>query len=199
MNGFNEANSRNERSSLQRALGTVIALWGVLGVVVMLVQALMRLTPMASAALSSLHSPWQWALAIGWIAFNSYAEGYRGFHRGFSPRVIARALHLQRRPSLLRGVLAPLYCMSLFGASRRGLIVARVLLLGICALVAVVRMLDQPWRGIVDAGVVAGLALGVLSIGFHAWCVVCGKSAPVDPDLPATEHAAETQRSAQGG
>ena len=37
-------------------------------------------------------------------------------------------------------------------------------LVGIVILVIIIRQLDQPWRGIVDAGVVIGLVWGALSI-----------------------------------
>jgi hypothetical protein len=44
------------------------------------------------------------------------------------------------------------------------MIVAWSVLIGIVVLVVSVRSLAQPWRGIVDAGVVVGLVLGWLSL-----------------------------------
>ena len=167
--------------------GKLIAAWGVLGVVALLAQALWRLTPRAWEAIDAGLTPTQWAITVVWVAFMAHAEGYKGFHRRFSPRVIARAQHLAADPQPLRAVLAPFYCMSLFGASRRGMLVARALVLGITALVIAVRMLPQPWRGIVDAGVVVGLALGTLSILYYAGRAVAGREPAVPPDLPAEE------------
>src|SRR5688500_7986723 len=130
----------------------------------------------------------QWVVLVVWSIWMAYSEGWRGFHLRFSPRVVARAWWLAEhstpsRATPLRVVLAPLFCMSLFGASRRGLIVARVLVLAIVALVVVIRMLEQPWRGIVDAGVVLGLALGLVSLLVHA-ARALGGAPRADPDLP---------------
>ena len=119
-----------------------------------------------------------------WVAFNAYSEGYRGFHRNFSPRVIARAQHLHAHPRALHVALAPLYCMGLVHATRRRLITSWSLTLGIVAIVVAVRQLAQPWRGIVDAGVVVGLAIGVLSILFYVGRASAGIAMPVSADVP---------------
>jgi hypothetical protein len=165
----------------------LIAAWGVLGVLALLAQALVRLTPMALEALRGELTGLQWGVLAGWVVVSAHAEGYRGFHRRFSPRVVARARHLATAPAGRVGVaslvLAPLYCMSLFGASRRGVLVARSIVVGVVILVVLVRMLDQPWRGIIDAGVVVGLGLGALSIVYFAVRAIGGTPPPIDPDL----------------
>jgi hypothetical protein len=53
--------------------------------------------------------------------------------------------------------------MSLIGAARKDQMRARVLLVTIVTLILAVRLLPQPWRGIVDGGVVVGLGWGVIS------------------------------------
>ena len=98
------------------------------------------------------------------MGFNAYAEGYRGFHRKFSPRVVGRALDLGRNPTPLRVLLAAPYCIGLFQASRKTRITSWTLVLVIAAVVFGVRRLPQPWRGIIDAGVVVGLGIGVVSL-----------------------------------
>lgn len=161
--------------------------WGIVGVVALLAQALVRLAPLAWDAVVGGLSAFQWAILCAWVAISAHAEGYRGFHRRFSPRVVARALHLSARPRLGLVLVAPIYCMSLVHASRRGLIVARVLVVAIVLLVVSVRMLDAPWRGIVDAGVVVGLGLGTLSLlGFVA-AAIGGRPPAIDPDLPPAD------------
>jgi hypothetical protein len=42
----------------------------------------------------------------------------------------------------------------------------------------------QPWRGIVDAGVVVGLGIGTASIVWHAVRAMAGTPPPVGADLP---------------
>ena len=158
--------------------------WGVLGVCALLAQALWRLTPIAVEAIESGLSTIQWVVLGVWVVAMAHSEGYKGFHQRFSPRVVARARALADDPRPLFVALAPLFCMSLFHASRRGLIVARVLLAGIIVLIVIVRQLDQPWRGIVDAGVVIGLGIGTASLLYFYVRSLAGKPPPIEPDLP---------------
>jgi len=176
-------------------LGRVGAVWGVLGVLGLLGQACARLTPRALEAIEGGLSPLQLVALAAWIGFMAYTEGLRGFHRRFSPRVVARATYLREYPRPLFVALAPLFCMSMFHASRRGLVVARVLVLFIVLLVLVVSQLDQPWRGIIDAGVVVGLALGAASIVWYAVQALRGVAPPVPPDLPDTDATVEPAHS----
>ena len=162
-------------------------LWGIAGVLGLLVQALYRLTPYAIEAITHPLTTLELAVLVGWVAFNGYSEGWRGFHRMFSPRVVARAQALDADPRPWLVVLAPIYCMGLVHATRRRLVVSWVLTLGIVAIVIAVRLLDQPWRGIVDAGVVAGLAIGFVSIVYFLVLALLGRAMPVDPDLPAQQ------------
>jgi hypothetical protein len=81
--------------------------------------------------------------------------------------------------------------MSFFGASRRGLTLAWGLLICIVALVLLVHQLGQPWRGIVDGGVVVGLAWGAifLWVQLGRWW---STGAPPPSDLPPSlEHMNE--------
>lgn len=166
-------------------MGRLAAAWGVLGVVALLAQALARLGPRALEALRMELGLVHWIVLAAWVAFMAHAEGWRGFHLRFSPRVVARAQTLAHGGNVLHGLLAPAYCMSLLHASRRGLIVAWCVVVGIFGLVAVVSTFTQPWRGIVDAGVVVGLGIGLASILWHAARAMTGTVPPVGPDLPA--------------
>lgn len=168
----------------RRPVAALISVWGMLGVVLLIGSALWRLTPLAvePIAAGSL-SVGHWALMVGWVAFNAYAEGYRGFQKRFSPRTAARAIYLGQNPSTVRVLLAPLFCMGFFGATRRVTISAWVVLLVVMGLVALVRVLDQPWRGIVDAGVVVGLGWGLLTlVGFFVKGMSDG-TLPADPQV----------------
>lgn len=161
----------------------LIAAWGIGGVCLLLSQALMRLTPWAIEPIVEGMPGWQWGLYVGWAVLNGYTEGYRGFQMRFSPRVVQRAFWLARNPRPLRLILAPIFCMSYFHATRRGKVVAWVLLLFIICAVLVVRALPQPWRGIVDGGVVLGLAWGLLAI-LYFWGRALSAPPPPPNDLP---------------
>src|SRR5262245_15434827 len=110
------------------AIGRFAAVWGIGGVVLFLGQALARLAPIAAEGLAMLEGPLAWTAVVVWVLAMAWGEGWRGFHLRFSPRVVARAAAVMRDPRPLRVVLAPAFCMSLFGASRRGLVVAWALL-----------------------------------------------------------------------
>jgi hypothetical protein len=166
------------------------ALWGIAGVIALLGNAIYRLTPFALELWHLTLAPLELAALVLWVGFNGYAEGYRAFHRMFSPRVVARAQTLRDAP-VLHKLLAPLYCMGLFHATRRRMLVAWSITLGVIGIVLVVRGLAQPWRGIIDAGVVVGLAIGVVSIIYHSLRALAGRVMPVPADLP--------EQSAQSG
>lgn len=159
--------------------------WASLGFVVLIGDALYRLAPLAWQAMTSgAMAWWHWGLLGGWVVFMAYTEGYRGFHRRFSPRFAARAKHLASSPTLLRALLAPLFCMGLFHATRRVLITSWVVLAGVVLLIIAVRQLDQPWRGIVDAGVVVGLLWGALSTLVFLFRAGLRNTLPSDPQIP---------------
>lgn len=166
-----------------------IAIWGVLGVTAVLVSAIVRLTPLALEPLQTGMTPLQWALYVGWSAFNLYAEGYKGFQRAFVPRAIARAFYVARHPRPLHVILAPAFCMGLFFASRKRLMLSWGLVIGVTGLVMLVRALAQPWRGIVDAGVVLGLSYGTVALVVALVAVLRGRPITVSPQVP--EHAPE--------
>ena len=61
-------------------------------------------------------------------------------------------------------------------------------MVGVFALVKVVKLLPYPWRSIVDAGVVCGLSFGTISIIYHYILAMLGRVPSVDPDLPELDH-----------
>jgi hypothetical protein len=166
------------------------ALWGIAGVALVLAQALYRLVPIALELSGRSLRPVEIGALAGWLAICVYAEGYRGFHKQFSPRVIARAQHLSAHPRPWLVALAPLFCIGLVHATRKRLVVAWTLTLAIVALVIVVKRLEQPWRGVIDTGVVAGLGIGLVSLGYFAVRALRGKQMPVAPDVPDVSAAA---------
>ena len=153
-------------------MGGFGAFWGLAGVALLLGSAIYRLTPLAIDAFAYDWSWYHWLSFALMIFFMAYAEGYRAFQQGFSPRVAARARYLRDHPNALHALLAPLFCMAYFHALKRRQIVSISVTAGIIVLVILVRLLPQPWRGIIDGSVVVGLAWGLVSLvvfGFQAF------------------------------
>jgi hypothetical protein len=167
------------------------ALWGIFGFVLILCQAVYRLAPLAwqPIAAGDLET-WQWALYGFSILFNAYSEGYRAFQLQVAPRVVARADHLASQPKFWHVLFAPLFCMALFHASRRRLIVAWAVYAGIVVIVIFVKRLSQPWRGMIDAGVVVGLSWGIIAIIAAFVARMRGGALQSSADLPDGVEAA---------
>lgn len=166
-----------------RALGVV---WGVAGVAAVLVYAAASLGSHALQALAAGLGPLEWTVLTVNTAFMAWAEGYRGFQRRFSPRVAARALNLYEDPTATRLLLAPFFCVGYFGATRR---LQRTVWLGtglIILAVLVFNRLDQPWRGILDAGVMVGLMWGTVSLLWASWATFRERRAMVGAEVPAS-------------
>jgi hypothetical protein len=167
-------------------MGTFAASWGVIGVVLLVGSATYRLS---FPALQTFSYPLHWyhwgALAANTV-FMTYSEGYRGFHCGFSPRVAVRARYLRQHPNLLRAFLAPLFCMGYFHAVPRRKIAAYSFAAGIMVLVVMVRSLPQPWRGIIDVGVVLGLVLGLMSLAFFTLLAFTAENFDHPSDVPGS-------------
>ena len=141
------------------------AAWGVIGVALILLYPLSRLTSYAIEAVVDGMTALQWSAFVINVLFMAWSEGYRGFQLRFCPRVAARALYLyQNSTSLGVRLLAPFFCLGYFSATRRQQMIAWLGTLAIIILVLLVHQLDQPWRGIIDAGVVVGLTWGLVSL-----------------------------------
>jgi hypothetical protein len=111
-----------------------------------------------------------------------FFEGYRGFQRSFSPRVVARAAELTRSPTPAQVALAPLYCMGLLWAPRAVLMRQWTLVALVVGLVLVVARLEQPTRGLVDLGVVAGLGYGLWTLlAASARALAARRRPPLEP------------------
>ncbi len=145
-------------------MGIFAAFWGISGIIALLGSAIYRLTPYA-LDLNNHELLWHhWLAIVICVVFMGYTEGYRGFQKGFSPRVAARALYLYDHPELLRSVFAPFFCMSYFSAPHSRKIASYSLTVGIICLIVLVQRQPQPWRGIIDTGVVIGLLWGLVSL-----------------------------------
>lgn len=150
-----------------RMIGLIGALWGIGGISLLLVSAIYRLSLMAIEGFHHDFGVQHWT-SLGVIVFlMAYAEGYKGFQKRFSPRAAARARYLREHPSAFHSLLAPLFCMGFIHATARRRAVSLGLTAGIVLLVILVRLVPQPWRGIVDTGVVIGLLWGLFTLLFY--------------------------------
>jgi hypothetical protein len=160
--------------------------WGIGGIVLLLTFAIYRLAPMALALEELPLSLVHWAALVCSILYMAYAEGYKGFHRGFAPRVVKRASYLREHPRLHHILLAPIFCMGYIHATKRRKFMSIGLSLMIVCFVLIARLLPQPWRGIVDAGVLTGLFMGIASILYFMIVVVTNPGAlAVSPEVPS--------------
>lgn len=166
-------------------LGRLGLWWGLGGTALLLLDGVVRLATHVRALFTLPLDALELTTLIVWCALMGVAEGYRGFQRHFVPRVVGRALHLVRTPQPVLVACAPLFCMGLMHATRRRLIGAWSLLVGVVALILVVRTLEQPWRGIIDAGVLVGLSWGLVALCVETVRALRGRVPDVDLDLPA--------------
>lgn len=145
-------------------MGFVGAVWGLSGIFLLLGTAIYRLSLIALDAFSYDFLWYHWLFLFCFTVFMAYAEGYKGFQKQFSPRVAARAKFLTNHTNIVHILFGPLFCMSFLHAPKRRQITSILVTVIIILLIVLVRFLPQPWRGIVDAGVVVGLAWGLVSL-----------------------------------
>lgn len=173
---------------MQKLLGTkignVAALWGVIGACLVLAVAVWRMLGRVIEGFSEPLSAVHYAVLVPWILFMAYSEGYKGFQKSFSPRVASRAIYLRKHSTLLRAILAPVFCMGFFDSTKKRKIVIWVLLIGVTLLVILFNFIPQPWRGVLDFGVVVGLSWGITATLVYFVRYWFGDENMVDPEIP---------------
>lgn len=164
--------------------GLIGAIWGVTGISLLLIYAIVRLTP-HTLELFSLPMTWHhWLALLVTVLFMAYTEGYAGFQKSAAPRVAARARYLMTNPSLLHVLLAPLFCASYYHTTKKRKIARYILTTMIVLLIVVVSQMAQPWRGIIDAGVTVGLAWGLITTLIFTAKALLAKDFHFSPELP---------------
>lgn len=156
-------------------LGRIAALWGFIGVCFFLGSAIFKLSLISSQLDVNNLSVFNWLVMLAWILFMAYFEGYKGFQKGFSPRVAARLYFLLENVTYKRLLLAPLFCLGFFDAERKRIIFIYCLTSAIFLIVRFVEQVPMPWRGILDVGVVVGLSWGLLSVTFYSIKAFAGR------------------------
>ena len=144
--------------------GNIAAIWGFAGVCIFLGSAIVRLGQVGFQLNLDELDVQHWLVMVLWVSFMAYYEGYKGFQKGFSPRVAARLRYLKDHATSMRFLLAPLFCLGYFDAERRRIIFVCCLTLVIFLIIRLVEYVPMPWRAILDLGVVVGLAWGLTSM-----------------------------------
>ncbi|PXF31920.1 hypothetical protein WH50_07405 [Pokkaliibacter plantistimulans] len=144
-------------------------LWGIAGVSLLLLSAIGRLLPLSLSAFDMPLSWQHWITFWFFLIFMLYNEGYRGFQKAFSPRTAARARYLSRSATPAQAIFAPFFCMGYFHTTRKRQIISISITCTVILLIILFHFLPQPWRGILDGGVVAGLIWGILSFWHCCW------------------------------
>ena len=165
-------------------LSWLAVLWGVGGMCVLLIFAVVRLAGIGLDSLAYPFAWYHWVLLLANTAFMAYSEGYKGFQKAYSPRFAARVRHLRDNPRFSHSLLAPLFGMGFFHTTRERMRVSYPLTVVIVVFIIVVHQLPQPWRGIVDIGVVVGLCWGLISLIIYSWQALRWNDFPYSPELP---------------
>ena len=153
-----------------------------------LLYAVLRLGPRILELNEFTLSPLHWLVMVVFVVWMAWAEGFKGFYRAFSPRVIARSSYLGQLAHPVLSLFAPLFCVGFFYFIGCLWFVCFVLTGTIVGLVMLLRITPQPWRGIIDAGVVTGLTLGIVSLLYYWLQVERGEwNHPIALDLPGSD------------
>lgn len=161
---FTASNVGTEPVTQPDWVGRLAVIWGISGVVALLGFAIVRLLAISMTAFGFSFSWAHWLVLGASILFMAYTEGYRTFQKVWAPRVVTRAFKLRHNWTPTRLLLAPLYSMSFFHASRKRRVTAWVTTTCIVLLIVFMNQMPQPWRGLIDAGVVVGLSWGVAAV-----------------------------------
>ncbi len=144
----------------------LIFIYSIGGVIAIFSSAIYRLYPHIHESYSFEFSTLNWIVLALYLLVMIVGKGYFALHRGFVPRVISRSELLIEQGSAFDRLLAPLYCMGFFKAPKKRMIISYTMLIFIISFIVSASKISQPWRGIIDMGVVVGLSLGILSLLF---------------------------------
>ena len=170
-------------------IGLLGAIWGFGGIALLIGFASYRLAFVAREAFLYDLIWYQWAVLVTNTLFMAYSEGYRGFQKGLSPRVAARCKYLRQNPKALHVFLAPLFCIGYFHILRNRQRHLIALNAAIVILIIVIQRIDQPWRGIIDVGVVVGLSWGLITLFVFAAKAALSEKFDYSPELPEPKGA----------
>lgn len=171
------------------------AAWGTLGVTLLVGKSCQSLFHRANEALHMDLATWQWIFLVLYAIFMLVVEGHRGFKKKFSPRTASRVLYLYHNPKPIDAILAPFFCMGYFHATKKAQITAIVISTLILAVIFLMRFCPQPWRGIIDVGVILGLSYGLIWFYIFIYLGFKNKKYPHNPNVPHGPKEGDTPKS----
>ncbi|MBT3756892.1 MAG: hypothetical protein HOK80_08665 [Candidatus Cloacimonetes bacterium] len=142
----------------------LIYIYSIGGVIAIFSSAIYRLYPHVKESMSLEFSALNWTVLAAYLIVMIVGKGYFALHRGFVPRVIVRSEQIISNGNLIDKLLAPLYCMGFFKAPKKRMIISYLMILFIISFLVSASKIVQPWRGIIDLGVIVGLSLGIISL-----------------------------------
>ena len=151
---------------MKKIFGLIGFIWGFVGVSLILLHGITCVYPYVVTLDFSKMFWYHYLSLIISIIFLGYAEGYKGFQLSFSPRAAKRVKLVFKNPSFVNVVLSPLFCMGFFGISKKRMKITYILTITIIFLIIIIERISEPWRGIIDTGVLVGLSWGLLSFWF---------------------------------
>ena len=143
--------------------GVLAVSWAIIGLLSLLSFACWRLSAYTIESFSMPLSWVHWLVFVVWTIFMAHGEGYKGFQKKFSPRFAVRCKYLLHNTTFLQLLLAPLFCMAYFHAPKNRVIATYALTIMIIIFIFSFRLIPQPWKGLLDFGVVLGLFWGIVS------------------------------------
>lgn len=144
-----------------RAAGAV---WAITGVALLFGHAAYRLGARGVSTIRNGLDAAEWVALALLTAMFIYGEGVRALQRRYVPHVMRRVSLLRDRAKVSHHLLAPLFALSLVGASTRSLLLAWAGVAAIAGAVVVVSRFPEPWRGIVDFAVAAALGWALVAL-----------------------------------
>jgi hypothetical protein len=165
------------------AIGAIASGWGIIGFYSLVTFAMVRLSVYTVEAFAQPFTMLQWFVLVVSLVFMAYSEGYKGFQKSYSPRFAARVHYLSSQANGLQLLLAPLFCMGFFNAPKRRIISSVLLSSMIVTFVLLFKLVPQPWRGILDAGVVLGLIWGLITTAICCYQAFMTSKPIVDPEV----------------
>ena len=148
--------------------GRLAEAWGLFGVAFVFLKSAIQLGVRGVVTIGAGMSAQEWAAFILICALFVYGEGVRALQQKYMPYVLTRIARLAEERASYQ-LLAPLYALSLIGATRRVVLKAWLGTATIVAAVVIVRHFPEPWRGIVDFAVAVALTWGLIALMTSAW------------------------------